>query len=138
MTALIDKRGFILKKSDYDLETLERHRQNLTVKPQINPDYAVKPVTPYRVFGEDDEFLYLPRFYGKGLALPFVEKFNPNKPLTRLNSVITLRDYQKPVIEAALKALKEKGGGFLACGTGTGKTSMALHIACCLGVKVEI
>ena len=135
---LIDKRGFVLEKSNYDPAFLNIHRKALTVTPRMNPDYVIKPVSSYQIFGEDSEFMYLPRFYGKGLKLPYVERFFDKPRLSRLNSTITLRDYQKPVIEAALRALKNNGGGFLACGTGTGKTSMALHLACCLGVKTLV
>lgn len=138
MEHVIDRRGFVISKDAMDGKTLKKYREALTVKPVVNPDYVMKPTVPYPVYTENDTFIYLPRFYGRTLGLPFREDFTDLKEMSRLNSIITLRDYQKPVIDAAMKSLKDTGGGFLACGTGTGKTSMALYLACKLRVKTLV
>lgn len=138
MEHIIDRRGFVINKDAIDGQALRRYREVLTVKPVVNPDYVMKPTLPYPVYSEDDTRMYLPRFYGRTLSLPFQECFPELEKISRLNSIITLRDYQKPVIEAAMKSLMDSGGGFLACGTGTGKTSMALYLACKLRVKTLV
>ena len=136
--AVVDKRGFVISLSDLSKEKSREIVSALYVKPIVNPDYAFKPVEEYAVFSRDLDNLYLPRFYGDTLDIKHDVRFDDLEKKNRLNSIINLRDYQTTVVEAACRALDTRGGGILACGTGTGKTSMALYIACHYRVKTLV
>lgn len=136
--AVINKKGCVFPIRDFTEEVLQEVMSTLTVKPAINPDYQFKPVEEYPIYKRDAESIYLPRFFAKSKLGSFPEDFPVLPKRFKMNSLISLRDYQVPVVTAAIKALETKGGGILACGTGTGKTSMALHIACHFRVKTMI
>ena len=127
--SIINHKGYIARKSLIDPSLLNSIRAELTVQPATNPNYT-EACDPYPVYFETDKNIYLPRFYGlqklgppsKGII------FNPCIfPL--LETTMTLRDYQIPIITKTLDILRnECGGGLLELPCAWGKTSASLYI----------
>jgi superfamily II DNA or RNA helicase len=137
--SIINHKGYIIRKNIIDIQVLNSIRNELTVQPNINPNYA-EQVPPYPVYFETEKNIYLPRFYG-------LQKFGPPtkglvfNPLAcpMLETTMTLRDYQIPIITKTLDVLQNTcGGGILELYTGSGKTSIALYLMCQLKVKTLI
>ena len=133
-------KGYVVQKDSLDVKVLREMREELTVKPLSNPNFA-DTVEPYPVYVESKTNIYLPRFYGlaklgvpsKGFLFPALEQ-RPN-----LTTTMTLRDYQHPIITKTLDVLNNgDGGGVLELYTGSGKTSIAIYLICQLKVKTLI
>jgi hypothetical protein len=119
MESVINRKGYVIRKDGVDPSLLSDIRNELTVKPFINPNSpGYKDVEPYPVYYESKQRLYLPRFYGLaklgppngGVVFPDVE----HRP--RLVTTMTLRDYQRPIIDKTLGVFHDTnvGGGLLA------------------------
>lgn len=146
LNAVINSKGYVVKKASLPSELQDEIRKELTVKPLTNPNQiggGNSDVEPYPVYMESKHNLYLPRFYGieklgppaRGIVFPDVE----SRP--RLNTTMTLRDYQTPIIDQTLSLFRDEktgGGGLLELYTGSGKTSIAIYLMCELKVKTLI
>ena len=120
----------MIQKENYDEDALEAMRKDLTVKPRQNPEYTVVEAKPYSVFLEGPTKMYLPRFYGtEKLGQPAVTEFPSLPPRTALETSLTLRDYQQPIVDSALMKLRSTGGALLDLSTGAGK---------CLGIDTPV
>jgi superfamily II DNA or RNA helicase len=125
----IGKRGYILKKSHYDLETIQKLRERLTVKPMVNVDYCGPP-EPFPVYRESNEKFYMPKFFGVkeiGPAEANILPFGLDIELTVSENFET-RPNQLAPIQVAYDTLTTVGGGILSLGTGYGKTNIALYL----------
>ena len=145
ITSKITEKGYVVYKQDAPGSLLDEIRQELTVRPNVNPNYAVQ-VDPYPVYRENSTKMYLPRFYGCSKLGPPTRGSIYDTPVVeqkaRLETTITLRDYQKPIVDETLRILRGSGtgsgGGVLELYTGSGKTSIAVYIMCSLKVKTLI
>ena len=114
-------------------------KKQLTVKPYI-PAVFVKPqfVKPYKVYHETENYLYLPKQFGiKKFGLPPTDNCSVSTGTDeRWKFCGSIRDAQKPVVDAYLKP--EPHDGMICLHTGGGKTVCALYIAAQLKVKTLI
>ena len=122
----VAKRGYIIRKNILSEKELSAIRSDLTVKPFVNGDFG-KEEEPFKIYLENDEKIYLPKFYG-------FEKFGPPEVNTllegrdiNLNFNLSLKEEQRIPAEITMKAYHEKGGGILSLPCGFGKTIMALY-----------
>jgi superfamily II DNA or RNA helicase len=122
----LGKRGYvILKKNLKDLD-IKNIKNELTVRPNMCGDYG-KEEEPFRVYLENENKLYLPKFYAiEKFGIPEINKLNPGKDID-ITFSLNLKEEQKVPAEHTLKAYKEKGGGILSLPCGFGKTIMALY-----------
>ena len=120
--------GYKVQKQTVPVEEL---RKVLTVKPQVPKVFVSNPnaVPRYKVYGEVQDALYLPKHFG-------IEKYGEPKETTRdVNCTPdihwtfqgTLRDKQLPVVNSFLKP--KPHDGIISLHTGGGKTVCALYIA---------
>lgn len=137
----LSSRGYVLLKSELTPTEIDGIRKDLIIIPKENK--AVKIAKPVEVkivvFRENEQKLYIPRFYG-------IEKFGPPKK-AELSSGDTidvpfqneLRDYQKDIVNLYLNHVKSGfGGGILEVPCGRGKTIMGLNILSQLKKKTLI
>ena len=137
----LSSRGYVLLKSDYTPTEIEEIRNDLIISPKENK--AVKIAKPIEVkivvFRENEQKLYVPRYYGIG-------KFGaPKKIELATGDTIAvpfqneLRDYQKDIVNIYLNHVKSGfGGGILEVPCGRGKTIMGLNILSQLKKKTLI
>ena len=130
----LSRNGYIVDKENLDQSYIEE----LTVTP--NTFYPDDLPNPFEVFAElHDHTVAVPRYWAK-------ERFSPAEVFDgrvdrapglvfdgELRSVI-----QKEAVQKSLDKLQNDGGGVLCLPTGTGKTVIALYIACTIKVKTLI
>jgi superfamily II DNA or RNA helicase len=137
----LNSRGCVIPKDSIDKDELNRIRSELTVIPKEN--HAMKIAQQQEkqivVFRENEQKIYIPRFYGienygdpetidipcgDNIIVPFVNE---------------LRDYQKEIVGIYLNHVQSGyGGGILEVPCGRGKTIMALNILSKLQKKTLI
>ena len=121
----INKRGYVIIKEYYYYKTLNKLRDELTVKPF---NKFVDNVESYSVYEENMKKMYLPKIYGiQKLGMPEGHKV-PKGDDIDIEFCGLIRENQKEPIEASLKTLKTTGGGILVLPCGYGKTCIGLYL----------
>ena len=126
ITSYISKRGYVICKKNFTPEIIEKVKNELTVKPNVNEDYGVKAVS-YKVYLEGKTKLYLPKYYA-------IKKFGPAKNKVEegydidVNFKGSIRENQKEAVDRTLKQMHSVGGGLLSLPCGNGKTVISLYI----------
>ena len=105
---IISKKGYIIYKNDLsknELTNLDEIRKELTVKPNINPDFC-ETVNEFKVYKETSEKIFLPICYGiEKFGLPDKVNFPDLKKRKNLEFPLPLRDIQKPAAIACLEGV---------------------------------
>ena len=140
---IISKKGYIIYKNDLsknELTNLDEIRKELTVKPNINPDFC-ETVNEFKVYKETSEKIFLPICYGiEKFGLPDKVNFPDLKKRKNLEFPLPLRDIQKPAAIACLKFLNDEKRRrcLLAATCGFGKTALSLYCICQIKLKTLI
>jgi len=138
MNKILSKEGYLIKKNK--CKNLDEIKKELTVKPYNPFNYGKKKksIDSFEVWKENDKYISIPKFYG----LDKLGKPDKNEELkgkkNKLKFKGKLRDYQKTIVNKALKHMKDKDGGLICVGCGRGKTCMSLYIACRHKVKTLV
>ena len=116
----IGKKGFILNKSLFSEEEIEKIKNELFVTPFSSMEYG-NPEPPFKVYRENSTHLYVPKFFG-------LEKFDkpenniiPKGKNIDIKFNLSLKEEQKIPVQKTLEAYHEKGGGILSLPCGFGK-----------------
>jgi len=137
MKTSLGKRGFSILKEELNSTETNNIRKDLSVKPFINGDYGVAP-KPFPVYCESNRKLYVPRYYGQQkFGLPLETKLNDPEKIN-VEFPKSLKEKQKPIVDAYLKAANNVGGGIISVPCGYGKTVIGLYLASKLGVKTLV
>ena len=137
MNTSLSKRGYTVLKEDLTSSEILKIRQELTVKPFVNTSYGGVAV-PFPVYCESKRKLYMPRYFGqKKYGIPTTNRIEQGEKVT-MEFPLSLKDKQKPIAEAYLKAAEEVGGGIISVPCGYGKTVIGLYLAAKLGVKTLV
>jgi len=125
----ISKKGYSIVKSSISKKELNDLKRLLTVIPHVNQEYGDVPHS-FEIFRENKEKIFIPRFFGiKKYGIPEIIKFQDYPQMENLEFAFSLRDNQKPAVDACLKSLNDTGGGILCVKCGGGK---------CLGKDTSI
>lgn len=133
---MLTKKGYLINKKNYSNEFINEIKDDLTVTP-VQTFNTGNQAESYKVYREDEEYLYLPKFYG-------IQKFGrveSNELIgetTNLTFNGTLRPNQTKVIDIIIPKLKENDGGLLCLPCGEGKTINALYVASLFKVKTLV
>jgi len=137
----ISNQGYSIYKNKITENELETIRNEMTIKPFTCPGYGnEEDVTPYKLFKENEDKIYVPAFYGRNkYGVPDVSKLKEPETINiAFSSDRQMRPYQQDIIKTYLEAAYEIGGGIISVGCGRGKTVMGLKIAEELKVKTLI
>jgi len=131
----ITRNGYKVPKTS--IEDLESLKKQLTVKPYVpavfvNPRYVKK----YAVFGETENFVYVPKQFGLARWGPAPLDIVATTTPDRWTFAGSVRPAQVEVVNSYLKP--EPHDGMICLQTGGGKTVCALYIASQLKVKTLI
>jgi superfamily II DNA or RNA helicase len=131
----ITRNGYKVPKTS--IEDVEKLRKELTVKPYI-PSVFVKPqyVKKYTVFGETENFVYVPKQFGIARWGPAPLDIVATSSPDRWTFAGSVRPAQIEVVNSYLKP--EPRDGMICLQTGGGKTVCALYIASQLKMKTLI
>ena len=123
----LGSRGYTIKKDNLDTNEIILIKKDLMVEPFVPKTSLAKP-TPFPVFRESTNKIYLPRFYGlQHYGEPEKIKLNPGKDINlRFNG--SLRDYQKKLIDTWFYKTRNTGCGLIEADCGAGKTVIATDI----------
>lgn len=132
----LDSRGYIVDKTESNGAQIRKIQRDLTVKPFIPGKRGKFTDNSYQVYLENDTEMAIPRFYG-------VDNFGtPTQNLlgTKVKKITTkysgkMRPRQEITVSNVMEGLKTIGGGILIAGCGSGKTNMAIYVACQLKYK---
>ena len=131
---IVTRNGYIIDAQEFGCP----EEEELTVTPKaFDPD---EPARPFSVFARlQDGTVAVPRYWAQerfGPAERFVGRIDiaPNLIFDgNLRSAV-----QREAVSKSIDVLQKEGGGVLCLPTGTGKTVIALNIACELGVKTLV
>lgn len=145
-------KGYTIPKNILLPEDERILRKELTVKPETNnPIYNTEDIQEFLVYRENQNKIYIPRFYGiNKYGLPHNSTIPEGDNIT-CNFNGTLRDYQVDIVNTYLnhtnnniclthdENIQQKGnGGILEVYTGAGKTLMGINIISQLKKKTII
>jgi superfamily II DNA or RNA helicase len=138
---ILSKQGYIVNKKNISKDQVETIKNDLTVTPKVMPGFGTTAES-FEVFKEDDDSLYLPRYYGtKKFSKPDKDELYTGRKIDiKFNG--SLRDYQLPIaklIQDRFHSKETKGGGGLLClPCGRGKTIIAIKTIVDTGVKTIV
>jgi superfamily II DNA or RNA helicase len=142
---MLTRYGYAIDKGRLDNSTLvDVMRKELTVAPEMENPHPFAPAPKrFKIYGENTKKMYVPRYYAqmKGFPKPSTEELRKGvQPAPRMRFAGALKDAtrQPEAAAACEKAFEEHGGGILSLPTGFGKTTVALYLACRLGLKTLI
>ncbi len=149
-------RGYGVPKARLTAAELRELRKALTMTP-VDPMSAGKgrrpggggggfgpPPTPFPLYQESGDKLYVPRYYGLRRWGPPGRDTLPagrvSDPARRLRFTGGLRPEQEGPARAFLEAAADpaRGGGILSLPCGFGKTVLALHLVAALGLRTVV
>lgn len=134
---VLTREGYKIPKNKLPKKIENKIKKDLTVTPSTNDEYGAE-VQSFQVFKEDEQFYYLPRYYG-------IENFG--EPTYEIDTSVSnvnfkffgkLRSIQQKIVDIALPKIKEHGGGILNLPCGAGKTLLAIYLSHLLGLKTLI
>ena len=131
---ILTKRGYSFLKNEINVKQLEKIKQQLNVKPNVNTDYGPAP-PGFKIYLESQSKLYIPKHFAfKEFGEPQHIKLNEGE--TRdFQFEGQLRDKQIPVVSAFIDSCdttkpytKASRGGIISVPCGFGKTVIALYL----------
>lgn len=139
----LSKRGYVLRKENYKQEELSLIKKELTAKPLTDSKFNTNNAVPvnFPVYIETKTKLYIPKMYGInkfGFPPDVLENYEGKDWEHEIEFKGDLYLNQIEPVDILIKACKEKGGGILQAGTGTGKTFMALNVLSHLKCKTIV
>ena len=122
------KRGYCIKKSDLDPQTLFNLKKKTRAIPLVDTKYSTKD-TSYPIYNETNANIYLPKMLGiSQFGLPIsLKSYNGKTWDEPLEFTGELYDYQQEAVKCLIDACTSIGGGILSLNTGQGKTFCALY-----------
>ena len=148
--AYLGKKGYTIPKSALEKQDEEFLRKDLFVKPEVHGVSYGAPDenTAFPVFRENNNKIYLPRFYGiQRYGLPHRSEIQKGDDIN-VTFDKPLRDYQNNIIDTYMNYVSKPicnqenavkaSGGILEIYCGAGKTVMALKIISLLKKKTLI
>jgi superfamily II DNA or RNA helicase len=128
----LSKKGYVIHKSNISSDDLIDLKLTLRAKPLVDNKFNFQTTNPYfPVYIETKNKLYIPKMFGIekfGFPKNVLENYEGKEWENEIEFNGTLLDNQIEPVNMLIKACKEKGGGILEAGTGTGKSVMALNI----------
>lgn len=129
----ITRKGYVIPKSMFNSDELMKIKEELTAKPFKCGNYSKSTVNiQFPLYEEDNDRLIIPRFFGiKKFGEPEINELEEYK-YPEFNMVYNgeLRPHQKTIVDKVFKGFEKDKGGLLIAGCGSGKTNMAIYIAC--------
>lgn len=135
----LSQRGYVIKKNILTSSEITKIKKDLTVKPLTFGNFQ-NDIKDFRLYKENENKLYLPKSYGiKNFGNPLNNKIENYGQDIDINFKGSLRENQKPVIEAFMNSTTTvNGGGIICLGCGFGKTIISLYILSLLKKKTLV
>ena len=136
---MISTTGALIKP--HDKEAMDVIKKHLTVRPKNSMDLGF-PLPSFKVFRQKKDTLLVPQHYArKSLCAILKEKRPPPVPFREgviFNGTMRHPLRQHEAYQNTLISLKTTHGAILSLPCGYGKTTVALKLACALGLKTLV
>lgn len=129
----ITRFGYIIRKKSLDETTLANLRKDLTVKPFVMGNYnKFAKDNKFSIYLENGDYIGIPKYYGlEHFGEPDINKLEIYPyPKYQMDYLGKLRPHQKTIVKKIIDGFEKHRGGLLIAGCGSGKTNMAIYIAC--------
>ncbi len=129
----ITRFGYIINKKSLDDETLAKVKGDLTVKPFKMGNYGkFSKDNSFPLYMENGDYIGIPKYYGlEKFGKPDINRLEQYKyPEFDMQYLGKLRPNQEVIVNKVVKGFQEHRGGLLIAGCGSGKTNMAIYLAC--------
>ena len=123
----LTKRGYVILKSKFGEDELQKIRDDLTVSPFVPKEFQINE-EKIKIFMENEKKLYLPIQWAKENLGDPIENRIPDGKNINIKFNGELRKNQIKPVDESLKTLRNKGGGILCLSCGAGKTAIALYL----------
>jgi superfamily II DNA or RNA helicase len=133
----ITRFGYIIEKKSLSEEKILEIKKDLTVKPFQLEKFRFAKDNSFSLFLENGDYISIPKYYGiEKFGVPKINKLD-NFPFPKFKMKYTgdLRPNQKIIVDKMIDGFEKYKGGILVSGCGTGKTNMAIYIACHFSLK---
>ncbi len=133
----LNRYGYILKKDTLTDGELDKIRTELVMKPFKRNSFGCKVDKPFPIYSENDEEIALPKYYGfEHFGKPETNRLLAKRyPKFDMEYTKSLRPIQETITDNIIDGFNKYKGGLLIAGCGSGKTNMAIYIACLLKLK---
>jgi superfamily II DNA or RNA helicase len=132
--AKITRFGYIIDKKSLEEDEVTHLRKDLTVKPYKPTTYSkfIKVDDSFPIYVENGDYIGIPKYFGiERYGQPEVNKLETYKyPKFDMEYLGQLRPNQVTITNKVIEGFKEHRGGVMICGCGSGKTNMAIWLAC--------
>src|SRR6056300_1666095 len=108
----LKKRGYVILKSKFEEDELQKIRDDLTVSPFVPKEFQINE-EKIKIFMENEKKLYLPIQWAKENLGDAIENRIPNGQDIDIKFNGELRQNQIKPVDESLKTLRNKGGGIL-------------------------
>lgn len=141
---MLNRHGYIINKELLGHDTWMRLRKELTVTPEktFSPSPYAQATGTFHVFHDTGTHVCLPRYFSQLQEdLPKgIDRFRQVETTQNLVFEGRLKEEtcQPMAVEKCMEAFREHKGGVLSLPTGYGKTTVALNIACRMGLKTMV
>jgi len=130
----ITRFGYIINKKSLDDKTLNETKDDLTVKPFVMGSFNKfsKKDNSFPIYLENGDYMAVPKYYGfEKFGQPEINRLETYKyPVQEMTFTGKLRPNQQIIVNKITEGFKKHRGGLLIAGCGSGKTNMAIYIAC--------
>lgn len=129
----ITRFGYILKKNSLRGKKLAKLKSDLTAKPFKLGKYGkFNKSNHFPLYLENGNYISIPKYYGlEKFGEPKINKLESYTfPKHKMKYKGKLRPNQKIIVNKIIRGFKKHSGGVLIAGCGSGKTNMAIYLAC--------
>lgn len=132
----ITRFGYIVDKKTLTEEQVKQLKKELTVKPFKPADFSmfIKKDDSFPVYVENGDYIGIPKYFGiEKFGMPKINKLESYEyPTFKMEYSGKMRPNQEAILEKVCKSFDDPNGrgGIIVCGCGSGKTNMAIWLAC--------
>lgn len=129
----ITRFGYIINKNSVDEKTIDDIKKDLTVKPfKYGKFNKFAKNNTFPLYLDNGNYISIPKYYGiQQFGQPKCNKLETYAyPKTKMKYLGKLRPNQEIIVNKIIKGFEKNKGGILIAGCGSGKTNMAIYIAC--------
>jgi superfamily II DNA or RNA helicase len=129
----ITRFGYVIDKRTIDDKKLDEITKDLTVKPfKMGAFGQFAKDNSFPIYLENGDYIGIPKYYGiEKFGKPRINRLETYEyPTFNMKYTGMLRPNQQIIVDKICKGFEEHRGGLLIAGCGSGKTNMAIYLAC--------
>lgn len=129
----ITRFGYIINKKYLEVNEIMQMKEELTVTPIKMGNFSkFAKNNSFPLYLENGDYIGIPKYYGLDkYGKPDINRLDNYKyPIYDMQYLGKLRPNQEIIVNKIFNGFEEHNGGLLVAGCGSGKTNMAIYIAC--------